>query len=238
MAVTRADLDDEFDEDEFVDEFGADESTAPWHNSTRAVVGASAAGIAVIGVLIAAVMLVSGGDDPADGPVNFVDPSFSETAVASSATTTTPTITSTPQVSTTEINAPTGPSSTTSGTSGTVGHQRQQQREQRRSDIHPATAARRRRRHRRPHVANQAPPERDTHAGSRLIGASAYYRSPWRDTDLPTTRTTTRTASPPPTRPTTVTRPATATTHRRPVATASRESRPSPRHPGTANPPR
>ena len=119
MAVTRADLDDEFDEGEIVDEFGADESTAPWHNSTRAVVGASAAGIAVIGVLIAAVMLVSGGDDPADGPVNFVDPSFSETAVASSATTTTPTITSTPPVSTTEINAPTGPSSTTSGTSGT-----------------------------------------------------------------------------------------------------------------------
>lgn len=117
MPVTRPDVDGEFDEDEFVDEFGADEPSPPWHNSTRAVVGASAAGIAIIGVLVAAVMLVGGGNDPVDGPANFVDPSFSETAAASSATTTTPTITSTPPVSTTEINAPTGPS-TTSGTSG------------------------------------------------------------------------------------------------------------------------
>jgi hypothetical protein len=121
VAVTGPDLDDEFDGADFVDEFGGDEPPEqPWHNSTGAVVGASAAGIAVIGVLVAAVMFVSGGDEPADAPVNFVDPSFSETAAASSATTTTPTITSTPQVSTTEINAPTGPS-TTSGTSDTSG---------------------------------------------------------------------------------------------------------------------
>ena len=109
MAVAGPDLEDGFDEDEFVDEFGGDEPSEPWHNSTRAVVGASAAGVAVIGVLVAAVMYVSGGDEP-DAPVTFVDPSFSETAAASSATTTTPTITSTPKVSTTEINAPTGPS--------------------------------------------------------------------------------------------------------------------------------
>jgi hypothetical protein len=118
VAVTRPDLDDEFDEDEFVDEIGGDEPSPPWHNSPRAVIGASAAAIAVIGVLVAAVMFVSGGDDPIDAPVNFVDPSFSETAAASSATTTTPTITTTQKVSTTEINAPPGPS-TTSGTSDT-----------------------------------------------------------------------------------------------------------------------
>ncbi len=122
MAVAGADLDDGFDEDEFVDEFGGDEPSEPWHNSTRAVVGASAAGVAVIGVLAAAVMFVSGGQDEPGGPTDFVEPSFSATAAesASSATTTTPTITSTPQVSTTEINGPPGPP-TTSGSSDTSG---------------------------------------------------------------------------------------------------------------------
>jgi hypothetical protein len=114
VAVARPDLDGEFDEDELVDESGGEEPSQPWHNSPKAVIGASAAGIAVIGVLVAAVMFVSGGDNPTDAPMNFVDPSFSETAAASSATTTTPTITSTPKLSTTEINAPTGPSTTSS----------------------------------------------------------------------------------------------------------------------------
>ena len=119
--MTGPDLDDEFDEAELVDEYGGDEPFAPWHNSTRAVVGASAAGVAVIGVLIAAVMFMSGGDEPTDAPLNFVDPSFSETVAgsASSATTTTPTITSTPRLSTTEINVPPGPP-TTSGSSETT----------------------------------------------------------------------------------------------------------------------
>ena len=119
--MTGPDLDDEFDETEFVDEFGGDQPSAPWQNSTRAVVGASAAGVAVIGVLIAAVMFMSGGDEPTDAPLNFVDPSFSETVAgsASSATTTTPTITSTPRLSTTEINEPPGPP-TTSGSSETT----------------------------------------------------------------------------------------------------------------------
>ena len=124
MAVTGPDIDDEFDEDEFVDEFGGDAPTdehpEPWHNSPRAVIGASAAGIAVIGVLVAAVMFMSGGDEPSGAPVDFVDPSFSETAESGgSATTTTPTITSTPKLSTTEINGPPGPP-TTSGSSETT----------------------------------------------------------------------------------------------------------------------
>lgn len=118
--MTGTDLDDDFDKGEFVDEFGGDQPSEPWHNSTRAVVGASAAGVAVIGLLVAAVMFMSGGDEPTDAPLNFVDPSFTETAseAASSATTTTQTITTTPQISTTEINAPPTPP-TTSGTSDT-----------------------------------------------------------------------------------------------------------------------
>lgn len=117
--MARPDLQDDFDEDAFVDEFGGDgPGEEPWHNSTKAVVGASVAGLAVIGVLVAAVMFVSGGDEPTGPSMNFVEPSFSDAASAS-ATTTTATITSTPMVSTTEINGP-PPSPTTSGSSDTT----------------------------------------------------------------------------------------------------------------------
>ena len=120
MAVTGPDLDDASGEAEFDDEFGGDEpSEVPWHNSTRAVVGASAAGIAVLAVLVAAVVFMTGGDE-SQSPADFVDPSFTETAAgsATSATTTTPTITSTSQISTTEINGPPAPPPTSgSGTS-------------------------------------------------------------------------------------------------------------------------
>jgi hypothetical protein len=119
VIVAGPEVDDGFDEAEFVDEFGTDEPAAPWHNSPRAVIGASAAGIAVIGVLVAAVMFVSGGDEPAE-PATFTDPSFSETAASTPATTTTATITSTPPLSTTEINGPPSPSPTTSGSSDTT----------------------------------------------------------------------------------------------------------------------
>jgi hypothetical protein len=119
VAVTGPDLDDASDEAEFDDEFGGDEpSEEPWHNSTRAVVGASAAGIAVIGVLVAAVVFMTGGDE-SQSPTDFVDPSFSETAAGSATSaTTTPTITTTPKISTTEINGPPPPPPTSgSGTS-------------------------------------------------------------------------------------------------------------------------
>src|SRR5262249_17812637 len=118
VAVAGPDLDDEFDEDEFVDEFvGADEKSAPWHNSTAAVVGASVLGIAVIGILIAAAMYVTRQDDLPKAPQEFVDPSFSSIASETTSTTTTETITSTARLSTTEINGPPSPS-TTSDTSG------------------------------------------------------------------------------------------------------------------------
>jgi hypothetical protein len=118
--VARPDLDDEFDEDEFVDEFGGDERPQPWHNSTGAVIGASALGIVVIGVLIAAIMFMTRHDDTPQAPAEFVDPTFSATAAETTSTTTTETITSTARVSTTEINGPPGPS-TTSDTSSTSG---------------------------------------------------------------------------------------------------------------------
>jgi cytoskeletal protein RodZ len=88
-------------------------STEQWYDRTPAVIGASVAGLAVIGILIAAVTFVSGQfNEPEQAPLNFVDPSFSETTARSLSTpTTTATITSTSPPITTDIN---GPSSTTS----------------------------------------------------------------------------------------------------------------------------
>jgi hypothetical protein len=93
-------------------------SSAPWYNRTPAVIGASVVGLAVIGILIAAVTFVSRqSSEPERAPLNFVEPSFSATATGSSSTpTTTATITSTSPPVTTDIN---GPSSTTSSSSGT-----------------------------------------------------------------------------------------------------------------------
>jgi hypothetical protein len=87
-------------------------SSSPWYNRTPAVVGASVAGVAAIGILITAVTYVSGQfNEPVQAPLNFVEPSFSATATESSTPTTTATITSTSPPVTTDIN---GPSSTPS----------------------------------------------------------------------------------------------------------------------------
>jgi hypothetical protein len=95
-----------------------DDDPSPWYNRTPAVIGASVAGLAVIGILIAAVTFVSGQfNEPDQAPLNFVPPSFSATATRSLSTpTTTATITSTSPPVTTDIN---GPSSTTSSSSDT-----------------------------------------------------------------------------------------------------------------------
>lgn len=95
-----------------------DDEQTPWYNRTPAVIGASVAGLAVIGILIAAVTFVSGQfSEPEQAPLNFVEPSFSATATRSLSTpTTTATITSTSPPVTTDIN---GPSSTTSSSSDT-----------------------------------------------------------------------------------------------------------------------
>ena len=136
------DGDDEFDEDEFVDEFGGDQPSEPWHNSTRAVLGASAVGVAVIAGLVAAVMFVTGKDEPADVPLNFVDPSFSATAsrTPTSTPTTTATITSTAPLSTTEFNTPT----TTSNSSSTSSSESSSAPRQREDDDGPITRTPRR----------------------------------------------------------------------------------------------
>jgi hypothetical protein len=93
-------------------------SSTPWYNRTPEVIGASAAGLALIGILIAAVTFVSRqSNEPEQAPLDFVEPSFSTTATGSSSTpTTTATITSTSPPVTTDIN---GPSSTTSSSSDT-----------------------------------------------------------------------------------------------------------------------
>lgn len=93
-------------------------SPTPWYNRTPNVIGASAAGIAVIGILVAAVSFVAGqASEPTQAPLNFVEPSFTATATrSSSGPTTTETITSTSPPVTTDIN---GPSSTPSSTSET-----------------------------------------------------------------------------------------------------------------------
>ena len=97
-----------------------DDEETPWYNRTPAVIGASVAGLAVLGILIAAVTYVSGQfNEPEQAPLNFVEPSFSATATRSLSTpTTTATITSTSPPVTTDIN---GPSSTTSSSSDTSG---------------------------------------------------------------------------------------------------------------------
>ena len=93
-------------------------SATPWYNRTPALVGASVAGLAVIGILIAAVTFVSHHfNEPDQAPLNFVEPSFSATATHSPSTpTTTATITSTSPPVTTDIDAP---SSTTSSSPDT-----------------------------------------------------------------------------------------------------------------------
>ena len=104
------------DHDDYDDEQSS--SATPWYNRTPALVGASVAGLAVIGILIAAVTFVSRQfNEPDQAPLNFVEPSFSATATHSSSTpTTTATITSTSPPVTTDIDAP---SSTTSSSPDT-----------------------------------------------------------------------------------------------------------------------
>ena len=92
------------------DDYGDEET--PWYNRTPNVIGASVAGIAAIGIIIAAVTFVARQfNEPEQAPLNFVTPSFSASASHSSTLTTTGTITSTSPPVTTDIN---GPSSTTS----------------------------------------------------------------------------------------------------------------------------
>ena len=77
----------------------------PWHNRTPAVVGASVLALAVIGLLIVVAIAVAREfSEPAQAPLDFVEPTYSATAAQSATTaTTTQTITSTSPPQTTDI---------------------------------------------------------------------------------------------------------------------------------------
>lgn len=87
---------------------GKPAGSTPWHNSTRALVAASVAGLAAIAVLVAGVMfMVRESSEPEQAPLNYVDPSFSHTSSEPAPPTTTETITSTVPPVTSDINPPT-----------------------------------------------------------------------------------------------------------------------------------
>jgi hypothetical protein len=113
VAVAGSDPDD-YDDDQ-------PPSPVPWYNRTPNVIGASLAGLAVIGILIAAATFVTRQvNQPEPAPSTFVEPSFSAPAPLSSTPTTTATITSTSPPATTDIDVPsstTPPSSTSPDTS-------------------------------------------------------------------------------------------------------------------------
>jgi hypothetical protein len=101
------------------DPYDYDDEQTPWYNRTPNVIGASVAGLAVIGILIAAVIFATGQvNEPTQAPLYYVEPSFSATATRSSSTpTTTATITSTSPPVTTDINGPTPTSSSDTSSS-------------------------------------------------------------------------------------------------------------------------
>jgi hypothetical protein len=116
MAV--AEQDDDYDDEESAP------PEQPWHNRTPAVIGASVLGVVVISFIVLTVSYVAREfSEPERAPLNFVEPSFSATAPASSrpSATTTATITTTSRPQTTDL--PPGPpptsSSDTAGTEST-----------------------------------------------------------------------------------------------------------------------
>jgi cytoskeletal protein RodZ len=97
-----------------------DSGRRPWHERTSTVIGASVAGLVVIGILfLAASYVTKQYNQPEQAPQSFVDePSGSSSATySSSATSTTEIITSTSPPVTTDINP--GDETTTSSTSST-----------------------------------------------------------------------------------------------------------------------
>jgi hypothetical protein len=86
-------------------------ATPPWHNSTPAVAGASVAALAMIGLVVAAAVYLTGQfGEPDRTPAEFVDSTSATTPTAPGAPatpSTTETITSTSPIVTTDINLPT-----------------------------------------------------------------------------------------------------------------------------------
>ncbi|MGV0790602.1 hypothetical protein [Mycolicibacterium sp. XJ1819] len=99
-------------------DFDDEHQDEPWHHRTPAVVGASIAGLVVIGIVVLVLSYVARQfSEPEQAPLYYVEPSYSATAT-SSATTTTQTITSTspPQTTDLEPGASTTSSEITSST--------------------------------------------------------------------------------------------------------------------------
>ena len=87
----------------------------PWHNRTSAVIGASLAGLAAIGILVVSInYVVREVNQPVQAPINYVGPANTSTASRSSTSTATATATiiSTSPPVTTDINPDLTPSST------------------------------------------------------------------------------------------------------------------------------
>ena len=93
---------------------------APWHHSTPAVAGASAAALAVIGLVLWAAIALTSSGGPEDAPIDFVPPSYTSTSVKTSKSTTTRTTTSQLPV-TTEFGLPGESDTTTTSPSETSG---------------------------------------------------------------------------------------------------------------------
>nr|WP_163899590.1 hypothetical protein [Mycolicibacterium pulveris] len=79
----------------------------PWYNRTPAVLGASIAGLAVIGLLVFVVSAAAGQfGEPEQAPLHFVEPSYSTpTTPAATTTATTATVTTTSPPQTTDLSA-------------------------------------------------------------------------------------------------------------------------------------
>ncbi|WP_454231841.1 hypothetical protein [Mycolicibacterium fortuitum] len=61
---------------------------APWHHSTPAVAGASAAALAVIGLVVWVAVSLTGSGGPEDAPIDFVPPTYTSTSKTTKSTTT------------------------------------------------------------------------------------------------------------------------------------------------------
>lgn len=85
---------------------------APWHHSTPAVAGASAAALAVIGLVVWVAVSLTGSGGPEDAPIDFVPPTYTSTSKTTKSTTTRTTTNRLPM--TTEFGGPSDTSSTSS----------------------------------------------------------------------------------------------------------------------------
>jgi len=94
-----------------------------WHNSTSAVAGASVAALAVIGLVVAAAVFITGQfNEPDRAPAQLVDSTSNSTpttATAPGTPSTTETITSTSPIVTTDINLPSDTPTSSTPTSST-----------------------------------------------------------------------------------------------------------------------